>query len=358
MNTDRPHPPNDPVAAATHEEPRAYYARLAARSPYFDAALACWVAASVPAVGEVLSHPALLVRPETEPVPGPLQDTPAGALFAALVRMTDGPAHGPLKAAIRTALDSIDEQDIRRNTRAVAALLIPATAWSGAAVTRFNYALPGLVLAQGFGIPRDHWPALADEVLALVRCIAPGGSEEEIAAGARAAARLEQRVRERLMKPGPLLGRLCAEFERAGLADSLLVANAVGLLFQACEGCAGLLGQALILAGKKAGWDGARLVEAVLDDMPPIQNTRRFVARDARVAGCPLQRGDTVLAVLAAEGRNLAFGQGPHACPGARWARVIAVSGGDYLQQSGLDPRMLARYRWRRSLNVRVPEFF
>ncbi|GLR12288.1 cytochrome P450 [Chitinimonas prasina] len=356
--------PADLVAAATHDDPCSYYAILADRGLFFDPTLRSWVASSAHVIEEVLSHPELQVRPLVEPVPASLLNTGAAKIFASLVRMTDGPRHGPLKAALEAALGSVSETEIYQSaidTIPVLALPIPPT---GAAITRFNYAFPTVVLAHWIGINQDIWSELVDEVLACVRCIAPGGSDVEVAAGIQAASQLEQRVRDQLDAPGPLLQQLVTEFERTGLPDvqMLLIANVVGLWFQACEGCAGLIGQALMLANmSESQSNAADLVDAVLDVTPPIQNTRRFAAADVNIAGCQVHAGDVLLTALPAKDkmtqRNFAFGHGQHACPGSRWARSIAVAGIEYLLESGADQKVLGQQSWRRSLNARVPEF-
>lgn len=357
--------PTDPLAAATHDDPRSYYAELAEQGLVFDTTLRCWVSADADVVAATLSHPHMRVRPSAEPVPPNLQGSTAARLFAALVRMTDGPGHAPLKRAIESALDSVSTAEIHQSAiDVIPQLALPARP-AGAEITRFHYALPTAVLAHWIGIPQEHWPALIDEVLAFVRCVAPGGSDEEISAGIQAASQLERRVRAQLQAPGPLLLRLDTEIARTGLPDrqALLVANVVGLWFQACEGCAGLMGLALQATQPDALPRGAAgRLDAVLDGLPPIQNTRRFAAGDVEIAGCPLHAGDMVLTVLStrSEGmtKNHAFGHGPHACPGARWARTLAIAGIEHVQQSGVTAEVLARYAWRRSANARVPEFY
>lgn len=359
--------PADAIAAATHDDPRGYYAALAGQGMFFDAALDCWVTSAADVVTETLDHPGLRVRPQAEPVPPSLQGSAAGRIFAALVRMTDGPAHGPLKQAISAALDSVSEAQIRQSAIDVMPALALPVRPDGAQITRFCYALPTVVLAHWIGIPQADWPELIDEVQAFVRCVAPGGSEMDMRAGIQAARRLEQRVRAQLPAPRPLLQRLDTEIKRSGLPDgpTLLVANVIGLWFQACEGCAGLIGLSLLAAQSNpsvSGHHAADWVDTVLDDLPPIQNTRRFVAADAMIAGCPLHAGDRVLSVLASRGEGMAhshaFGHGPHACPGALWARTIAAAGIEHVLQSGVTAEVLARYAWRRSANARVPEFY
>jgi cytochrome P450 len=357
-------PPSNPVAAATHDDPTGYYATLAERGLFFDSALRCWVAPSANSVAEVLSHPNLLVRPPTELVPTALLNTEAAKIFAALVRMTDGPGHQPLKAAVKAALDSISEAEVDQSARELAPTIPLSVPPTGSDITRFNYAFPCVVLAHWIGIPKEDHIELADEVLAFVRCIAPGGSNSEIRAGIEAAGRLEKRVRNQLKAPGILLQRLATEFDQTGLPDTevLLISNVLGLWFQACEGCAGLIGQALMLKYLRETQSNAEeLLDAILDATPPIQNTRRFAAAEANISGCPIHCGDVLLAILPAQDeasqKNFAFGHGPHACPGSRWARSISTAGIDYLLKSGVNKTILRQHRWRRSLNARVPEF-
>lgn len=98
------------------------------------------------------------------------------------------------------------------------------------------------------------------------------------------------------------------------IGDARLVsANALGLLFQACEATAGWLGQAYLLARQNGEVDTA--LDRVRALTPPIQNTRRFVLRETQLAGCTLRVGQTVLLLLGADG-ELAFGAGAHRCPG------------------------------------------
>jgi cytochrome P450 len=330
----------------------------------FDTAVHAWVASSAEAVQAILSHPELRVRPISEPVPPALLGTPAAAIFASLVRMTDGPNHGPLKLAVQNALDYFSAEDIRVSALQIAAGIPLPTPLTGEALTRFNYQLSTRVLAQAFGLPQEDWPVIATEVQHFVRCIAPGGTEAEIKAGIVAADQLAQRIHRQIAAPGPLLQQLMVTIEQSDLpkASTLVVANALGLFFQAYEGCAGLIGMALLRARDDAVHDAGALVEAVIADTPTFQNTRRFVAANMTISGCPFHAGDTILVTLTAKdassAQNNAFGHGQHACPGSHWARAIATAGVTYLMQQGFDWSILDRYQWRRSPNARVPEFY
>jgi cytochrome P450 len=355
--------PSDPIAAVTHDDPRRYYAELAEHGLYYDPQLRSWVAASQQAARAVFENPKLRVRPVAEPVPAALPGITAGQIFAALVRMRDDAQHAPLKLAVQSALTAFASEEVQNSVQLVANRLAPAAPPSAAELTHWLYALPSAVLGHWFGIAESEWHALTDEVLAFVRCIAPGGTAADITAGCAAAERLEQRLHEQLTKPGPLLQRLAGELDAAGLPErnDLLIANAIGLLFQACEGCAGLMGLALLQTQEQPALSSHEALERVLHQLPPIQNTRRFAAEAVELAACPLQAGESVLVLLSAPdsaGRAaLAFGHGRHACPGERWAKLIAQGGLDYLRQAGLNPALLQRYQWRRSLNARVPEF-
>ncbi|MGT2491238.1 hypothetical protein ACU4GD_13755 [Cupriavidus basilensis] len=75
----------------------------------------------------------------------------------------------------------------------------------------------------------------------------------------------------------------------------------------------------------------------VLREDPPVQNTRRFLAADARLYGADLKAGDAVLLVLAAasldervpaeSARPWTLGAGRHACPGDALAVSVAQRG-------------------------------
>ena len=110
---------------------------------------------------------------------------------------------------------------------------------------------------------------------------------------------------------------------------------------------------------------------------PPVHNTRRFLARDAVVAGQAMKAGDVVLVVLAAANRDptanpepakfdpsrpsrhaFTFGSGPHACPGETIAIAIATAGVRELLARGVKPERLAEHvTYRRSANTRLPVF-
>lgn len=334
-----------PYAAALAAEPQAYYRALPPLS--WDSAWQCWVAAAPQLVREALLNADLGVRPADEPVPVALLETPMAPLFAGLVRMRDGEQHHALKAALQRALAVCSDALIQQTAAQCAEWLAPKVP-DAAAITRFNYGLPLCSLGALLGVPRAQWPCLIDDGLDFVRCIAPGSTPPQLARGIAAAQRLSAQL---TAEHGVLRKALEREIGDARLE----LANALGLLFQACEATAGWIGQAYWLARQNGEVDTA--LDRVRALTPPIQNTRRFVLRETQLGGCTLRVGQTVLLLLGADG-ELAFGAGAHRCPGERWARIIARCGVAHLCSLDIDERALKSVQWRRSLNARVPEFY
>ncbi len=117
-----------------------------------------------------------------------------------------------------------------------------------------------------------------------------------------------------------------------------LLSNGVVLLLQHPD-------QLESLRQNPAGWDNA--IEEILRYESPVQFTARFADVDQNVGGCPVKRGNSVVAVLGAANRDpdvfpdpdrfditranardhLAFSRGLHFCVGAQLARTEAVIG-------------------------------
>ncbi|MGO4743652.1 cytochrome P450 [Serratia quinivorans] len=339
------------IAAVTADDPRASYMQL--EPMQFQPHLHVWVAAAPWVAREVLHNIDFGVRPAHEPIPIALLNTAAQPIFGDLVRMQDGEGHLRLKTAILQTLAAVDLNLFQQTARATALALMPSLPDANQ-ITRFNYALPVCVIAALLGVPEVEWAALVDEILDFSRCLAPGGSEPQVARGILAVERISAHLEN---CGGPLWLQLQMACARQGIEPQAVMANAIGLMFQACEGTAGLIGQALLLMCDDAGSEQERL-EKVLADTPSIQNTRRFALQDTQVAGCPVSAGQSVLVLLCAGGESLAFGAGAHRCPGEAWAKIIAQCGIQHLSALGVDRPALNKVRWRVSQNARVPEFY
>jgi cytochrome P450 len=368
MALERPFPP-DPVAAVTHPDPYPFYAELVAKRPLDrDDSLGLWVAASAEAVTAVLASDLCRVRPPAEPVPRALVGSPAGEIFRHLVRMTDGPGHAPCKHAVAATLGSFGEAETAAVSREWARHLADEIRPDDSkGLAGFHFRLPVCTAASLLGVSADALPAVSSWTSDLVAALAPASTPEQIERGQTAAVSLLELFRAL----GPDDGEV-------------IIANRIGLLVQSHDATAGLIGNTLVALGRNPGTRErlaadpdllpAVLLEVLRHD-PPVQNTRRFVARDGDVAGQEMREGDAVLVLLAAanrdpaanpaperfdpfrkERRTFTFGAGVHACPGDALAVTIARAGVERLLLAGLDPeRFAAAVTYRPSANARIP---
>ncbi len=373
--------PLDPVAAVTHRDPYRFYQALVAERPlYRDEALGLWVASSAASVTSVLESKACRVRPPAEPVPRAVAGSPAGEIFGALVRMNDGARHAAMRPAVMRALAGVDPATVAQAARD---WLDRAVVERGdATLDEVIFALPIAVVAALLGVPSAQVPEATAAIGDFVRCVAPGAAAEQLARGKRAAADLLALFKALPVEAG-LLQRL--RDEMGDDADGFVIANAVGFLFQTHDATAGLIGNALLAASAHrdaylGAAGSARLtafVHEVLRYDPPVQNTRRFLAEDAAVAGQAMRAGEAILVVLAAANRDplvnpeperfdidrpartiFTFGLGGHACPGEAIATAIAAAAVERLvpRLAGLD-RVADSVTYRPSVNARIPVF-
>lgn len=365
-------PAMDPITAVTHADPYPYYADLVARRPlHHDATLGLWIAAGAAAVTAALTSTTCRVRPIAEPVPRALAGTPAGDVFGHLVRMNDGVAHARLKPAVAARVAALDPVVVATQATRWAQHLVETLApLDPGRVTDVAFGLPVYVVASLLGVAPEALPSTAARTADLVGCLTPGATAEQLERGQVAVAHL--------------VTDFAALLRREGL--DAVVANTIGYLSQAYEATAGLIGNTLVaLARHPEARERVRrepaflfwVVREVARHDAPVQNTRRFLAEDAVVAGEAMRAGETVLVVLAAANRDpeanpdpgrfdparrerriFTFGLGAHACPGEAMATVIAQAGVAALLAAGVEPTRLAeRITYRPAPNTRIPLF-
>ncbi|SEO52481.1 Cytochrome P450 [Duganella sp. CF517] len=386
--------PSNAVAAASHPDPYPYYRQLlAGPALYFDAGLRLWIASRAEIIRQVFDNPHCLVRPVAEPVPKAIAGGDAGAVFARLIRMNEGAAHAGPRRAIGQALAGLELAAVAAKTGRLATMLERRNSLAdGAALTRWLFDLPTWVVADLLGVGDADLPRVASRVAEFVRCLSPLSTPQQLAEADTAARSLNRRfaelVRAGSAAPGTLLGEVARQAAETGwTGQEGMVANVIGLLSQTHEATAGLIGNCIVALLGQPGLQqrlraapglATALVREVARFDPPVQNTRRFVARATSVAGVALQPGDVVLLVLAAAGRDErvhaqpdslvleredrplpGFGHGRHACPGHGLAFVIAATAIRHLLER---PVALGRaelgWAYRPSANGRLPEFF
>jgi len=335
-----------------------------------------WVASSAAAVRAVLATPAGRVRPPAEPVPTALVGSPAGEIFRRLVRMNDGAAHGAMKRSVSATLDALDPARVETVSRERARALVAETAPHEdlRRLTDFGFRYTAEVVASLLGARRESLAAVAEWTRDFVACLAPGATPDAIERGKAAAAGLLAAGKKLQSADG-----LVAELTRRAPHDpEAAVANALGFLSQAYDATTGLIGNSLLALARHGHPNGPipAIVREVARHDAPVQNTRRFLAEDAVVAGVPMKAGDAVLVVVAAANRDPAvnpdpaafdvarsapvvftFGAETHACPGGALATAIASAAVTGLLDAGLHLDRLGHVSYRPSVNARVPLF-
>ncbi len=377
--------PENAIAAATHSNPYPFYAGLVAEKPiYYDDALHLWVASSAKAVSAVLSNDLCRVRPAAEPIPRAVVGSTAGKIFGALVRMTDGRGHCPLKKAVTTTLDMLDPNVIFEVSLRHAQRLIDQ--YNPYRLTDFAFDLPAYVMASLLGVLDEYLSQIAAWMADFVYCLSPISTDKQIEHGKAVAEHLFDVFRQLLAEKNPtLLIYLSQVLSQVGVTDdSLTLSNAIGFISQTYEATAGLISNALLSLSThpdlypKISAD-MRLLDRFVAEVArfdaPVQNTRRFLAADGIVAGQSMKADDAILVLLAAANRDplanpqpdsfdihrqnpvcFTFGLGVHACPGQSIAEIITRAALQHLISSGLDvsafPKMVS---YRLSTNTRIP---
>lgn len=356
-------PPKHAIEAVTHADPYPYYRSLRAQRPlYFDEALGLWVASSHATVSAAFAHPQLRVRPPAEPVPAALLGTPAGEVFALLVRMTDGAFHAAHKPAVEEGAKRWTLAEVARASQAATRDLQGRVDPNG-----FMAQLPVQTMARLLQVPHPQLEETCRRVQQFVACIAPGASAQAVGEGAEAAAAL--------MAQGQALG-----------LTPVQAANRIAFLQQSLDATAALIGHTVLMlrqepamaqAAKASPEAVRRFVAEVERYSAPTQNTRRFAAEALTLAGQRIGAGQGVLLVLASANRDqdlnpapdvfnprrtaprsMGFGEGRHACPGTLIAIEIVAS---FVQEAGatgtFDSYFGAQAGFRPLGNVRAPLF-
>ena len=388
-------PPRNPIEAATHPDPYPYYADLVAcRSLYWDETIKCWIASSAETVTAILTNKLCRVRPPAEIVPAALLNSPVADIFRHLVRMNDGQQQHCLKGVVASTLQAMNSDTILAQSKTWARLLTDEMKPESdpGRLAEFAFRLPVYVVASLLGIPETQLLQTSLWMSDFVRCLAPGSLPQQIEQGKEAASHLLDLLHTvvRLQEAEDTssgLRLLIHDIKQAGYPDrAMAIANGIGLLSQAYEATAGLIGNTLLTLARRQEVSEQLLadpnllplvIEEVLRYDPPIQNTRRYVAFNGTVAGGEMKEGDGVLVVLAAANRDpdvnhnperfdlfrparrlFTFGVGEHACPGEMMAVIIARTGVEQLIHSGVTMSHLAEsVSYRSSANTRIPLF-
>ncbi len=265
-----------------------------------------WVVARPDDVAAAMTVPTMGVA-----VPGPRNEAVVGAarqLQARMARFSNVPAHTARRVLAEQLLPDPDGLDDAAREHAVGWLEHRTGAVDVMPLAR---TVPALVLARALGVADDDLDAVMVATGQLCDALAPSlAPRRPGTTGDDAAEHLTD-----LLAP-------------VGAWDVERVAAMAGLLFQARDATAALIGAAL-LTELPGDLEVSARVDTALRQHAPVQCTRRTTATDVVLGGVRVPRGASVWLVLAAAekgppARPATFGAGPHACPGAAHATALA----------------------------------
>jgi cytochrome P450 len=275
------------------------------------------------------------------------------------------PRHGPIRRVINTVVAAHRTAQAEPHIRALAGTLvaeaIDAARGAGSVdlVTTVVDPLPSMVIAHMLGVPVEdnvRFRRWSDELLEAQS----GGQSRGLydthpVFGEYIEGLIDQR-RGLDEPPDDVITRFMrTEVDGEVLSDRAICTQTMNLIIAGNETTRNLIGNCLHTLAVDSGLYarlradrglGPVIVEESLRHDSPIQVLARAVLTDTEIEGCPLHRGDRVVFGLASANRDddrydapaefrvdrtrprehLAFGTGPHVCPGASLARLEALA--------------------------------
>jgi cytochrome P450 len=266
----------------------------------------------------------------------------------------EGDEHKRLRGAVTSAMATLDERSVRRHIYRATQTLVNRFCGAGRAdlVSQFTEHLPMAVLCQILGMPDEY----NDRMVAAARD-ALKGSETAVASHEYVVAALSRLTTRRRAQPDEDFTSHLVNHP-AGLTDDEVREHLRLVLFAAYEATVNLLSNVLrvVLTDPRflARLNGGEMtvpeaVEQSLWDEPPFSTIIGYFAKqDTELGGRQIRKGDGLLfapapgnvdprvrpdlsAHMRGNRSHLAFGGGPHECPGQDIGRAIADVGVDAL---------------------------
>lgn len=266
----------------------------------------------------------------------------------------EGDEHLRLRGAIDAAVAATDFRGLRRHVNRSVQRVVNRFCEAGEADLVGQYAehLPMAVMCHVLGMPDEYNDRIVEAARDMLR-----GTETAIASNAYIMGALQRlAVRRRAEPLGDFAGRLVTH--PAGLTDEEVSQHLRVVLIAAYEATANLLAnvlrQVLIDPRFRSQLNGGQMtvpqaVEQLLWDEPPFSTIFAYYAKqDTELGGRRIRKGDGLLfapapanvdprvrpdptADMMGNRSHLAFGGGPHECPGQDIGRTIAEVGVDAL---------------------------
>ncbi|MFC8720658.1 cytochrome P450 [Kitasatospora sp. NPDC057198] len=266
----------------------------------------------------------------------------------------DGEEHRRLRTAVTDGLNRFDRRGMRRFVTRFSDQLIAGFGDTGRVdlVSQFAEHLPMLVMTQLLGMPEEYGPRLVEAARDLVK-----GTGTAVASNEYVVESLRRTVERKRSEPGQDLVTWLIEHP-SGLNEEEVLEHLRSVLLAANETTINLISETLkmVLTDSRfrAHLSGGQMtlpdaLDQVLWDSPPFMLVPgRWATGDTELGGRAIKAGDMLLLGVAAGNADpavrpdldtplfgnrshLAFGSGPHECPGQEIGRAIAESGIDIL---------------------------
>ncbi|MER6704193.1 cytochrome P450 [Streptomyces fumanus] len=301
---------------------------------------------------------------------------------------TEGDEHKRLRGAVSGALSTIDYRSLRRHIQRHTQRLVNRFCEAGRAdlVGQFAEHLPMGVMCEILGMARDYDDRLVEAARDALK-----GTETAIASHDHVMEVLSRLTARRRAEPAEDFTTHLINHP-ARLTDDEVREHLRLVLFAGYENTANLLSNVLRVVltdpGFRAQLNGGQMtvpeaVEQSLWDEPPFSTIFAYFAKqDTELGGQRIRQGDGLLfgiapgnvdprirpdlsAGMQGNRAHLAFGGGPHECPGQDIGRAIADAGVDALLMRLPDVRLAVpeeELTWRSSIAsrhlVRLPVRF
>jgi cytochrome P450 len=283
-------------------------------------------------------------------------DHPLAPLFTwqPVCSFAEGATHERLRGAITDSMARIDTRGVRRHINRYSNRLVNDFCQEGRAelISQFAERLPMMVMCAITGMPEEYNDRLVQAARDMTR-----GSETAVASNAYVIGALSRLVEHRRAAPAEDFATWLVEHP-AGLTDREVSEHLRVVLVTAYETTANLIANVLrmVLTDPRfrtrlsgGHMTVAEAVEQTLWDEPPFTAVLgRWAVGDTELGGQQIKAGDALIVGIAPgntdpvvrpdltadmEGNraHLAFGSGPHECPGQDIGRAIAEVGVDAL---------------------------
>ncbi|MFF9407721.1 cytochrome P450 [Streptomyces anandii] len=266
----------------------------------------------------------------------------------------EGDEHKRLRGAVTAAMATIDHRGLRRHIGRATQRLVNRFCETGRAelVDQFSEHLPMAVMCQVLGMPEEYDDRIVHAARDMLK-----GTETAIASNEYIMGCLRRLAARRRTQPEDDFASHLVN-DPAGLTDDEVGQHLRVVLIAAYEATANLLAntirRVLTEPGFRAQLNGGQMtvpeaVEQSLWDEPPFSTVLGYFAKeDTELGGQRIRKGDGLLfgiapgnvdprvrpdptADMQGNRSHLAFGGGPHECPGQDIGRAIADVGVDAL---------------------------